>query len=219
MWQANEFQNGSVFVDHLHEKLSLARWDGEGWGNVRVHGENVDIGFDEFHLGVMAGSYANGSSSHNHTTFLNPSAAASQAERRVLLPTTTAGTTVLNATLRVKAAERQVALPIPPWTMPAWSAQPPLLASPLVNGQLPAGFQTAYINFAEERWAVTVDFSMQAQAPAVPILGYPGWTVVLVEIPSDDEGANYTSHFNTQFVLDGGAFPTELRGNLQPEYR
>jgi hypothetical protein len=89
LWQKNEFQNGSVFVDHLHEKLSLARWDGEGWGNVRVHGANgveADIGFDEVHLGVMAGSYANGSNSHNHTTHLNPSATASQSERRILLP-------------------------------------------------------------------------------------------------------------------------------------
>lgn len=57
-------------------------------------------------------------------------------------------------------------------------------------------------------------------APAVPIAGgYPFWTVMQVELPPDDEGANYTSHFNSQFVLDGGVFSTELRGNLQPEYR
>lgn len=223
LWEHNEFQNGAVFTDHHHELLSLRQWDGEGWGNVRVHGANgfeSDIGFDEVHLGVMAGSYANGSNSHNRTTFLNPSATASQSERRILLPITAAGSTVIGSTLRVKAAERQIALPIPPWTMPAWSAQPPLLASPLVNGSLPVGYQTAYINFAAERWTVGVTVGMVlSSAPAVPIPGYTKWSLVQVDLPSDDEGANYTSHFNSQFVLDGGAFATELRGNLQPEYR
>lgn len=113
-WEINEFAHGEIYRDHPHEKLSLRRWDGEGWGNVRVHGAQPDIGFDEFQLGIMAGSYANGSNSHNHTTHLNPSATASQSQRRILLPTTAAGTSVLNATLRVKATERQVALPIPP---------------------------------------------------------------------------------------------------------
>ena len=207
------------FTDHHHALLSLRQWDGEGWGNVRVHGAQCDIGFDEVHLGVMAGSYANGSNSHNRTTHLNPSATTSQSERRILLPTTAAGSTVIGSTLRVKATERQVALPIPPWSLTAWSQPPVTLASPLVNGSLPVGFQTAYINFAAERWTVAVNALMQAQAPAVPIPTYPGWTIIQVELPQDDEGANYTSHFNTQFVLDGGAFPTELRGNLQPEYR
>jgi hypothetical protein len=220
LWERNEFQNGVVFVDRYHELLSLRQWDGEGWGNVRQHGEHVDIGFDEFHLGVMAGSYANGSNSHNKTTHLNPSAAASQAERRILLPTTATGTTLLGATLRVKATERQVALPIPPWTMPAWSQPPVTLAAPLINGQLPAGYQAAYINFSQERWTVALDIGMVlTNAPAVQVPGTPAWSVVQVELPPDDEGANYTAHFNTQFVLDGGLLATELRGNLQPEYR
>lgn len=168
----------------------------------------------------MAGSYANGSNSHNRTTHLNPSATDSQSERRILLPTSAAGTTVLNATLRVKATERQVALPIPPWTMPAWNQPPVTLASPLVNSQLSAGYQTAYINFAAERWTVGVTGSMfLSNAPAVKVPGNPDWSVVQVELPPDDEGVNYTSHFNTQFVLEGGAFASELRGNLQPEYR
>lgn len=104
--------------------------------------------------------------------------------------------------------------------MPAWSQPPVTLSSPLVNSQLPAGYQTAYINFAEERWAVVLTTSMLlSTAPAVPIPGYFKWTVVQVGLSPDDEGPNYTSHFNTQFVLNGGQFPAELRGNLQPEYR
>ena len=187
---------------------------------MRVHGDNVDIGFDEVHLGVMAGSYANGSNSHNRPTHLNPSATMSQSERRILLPEFVLGAPVAGSTLRIKATERQVALPIPPWTLPAWSQPPVTLASPLVNGSLPVGYQSAYINFAVEQWTVGVTSGMVLNsAPAVKVPGNLDWTVIQVDLPPDDEGANYTSHFNTQFVLDGGAFPTELRGNLQPEYR
>ncbi|HVS19340.1 MAG TPA: hypothetical protein VMT18_12115, partial [Planctomycetota bacterium] len=218
-WAANEFQNGAIFHDHGHELLSLARWDSEGWGNVRVHGAEIDIGFDEVHLGVMAGSYANGSNSHNHATHLNPSAAAAQAERRILLPEFALGLPVAGSTLRVKATERQAPLPIPPWSPTAWSQPPITLSSPLVNGQLPAGYQTAYINFAEERWTMALDTLMQKQAPPMIVPNSPSWKVLQVEIPADDEGQNFTSHFNSQFVLDGGAFSAELRGNLQSEYR
>jgi hypothetical protein len=219
-WERSEFANGVVYRDHPHEKLSWRRWDGEGWGNVRVHGAQPDIGFDEFHLGVMAGSYANGDNSHNRTTHLNPTVPAAQSQRRILLPESIFALPVAGSTLRVKATERQVALPIPPWTMPAWSQPPVTLAAPLVNNQLTLGYQTAYINLAEERWTVVLDSGMTlSNAPAVQVPNTPAWSLMQVGIPPDDEGLNYTSHFNTQFVLDGGAFSTELRGNLQPEYR
>lgn len=221
LWTINEFANGQVYRDHPHEKLSYFRWDGEGWGNVRVHGSEIDIGFDEFHLGVMAGSYANGSNSHNHTTHLNPAATASQSHRRVLLPSGVNGANVVGATLRVKSVERQAPLPIPPWTPTAWYQPPATLAAPLVDGQLPSGYQTAYINFGAEQWALTIVPSMvlgQA-APAVPIPNYNKWGLVQVNLPADDEGQNFTSHFNSQFVLDGGGLATAVRGNLQPEYR
>jgi hypothetical protein len=219
LWQRDEFQNGRIYLDHPHEKLSLRQWDGEGWGNVRVHGAQPDISFDEFHLGVMAGSYANGSNSHNRTSFLDPTAAAAQSQRRILLPRFALGLETIGSTLRVKATERQVALPIPPWTMPAWSQPPVTLASPLVNSLLPAGYQTAYINFAAERWSALLDTGMIQLAPPMFIPNYTKWHVVQVGLPSDDEGPNFTSHFNSQFVLQGGFFATDLRGNLQPEYR
>ncbi len=225
LWFSNQFQNGSLWNDLPEdpgspcEELRLDRWDGESYGNVRKHGANVDIGADEFHLAVMAGSYANGDNSHNRTTVLNPSVAASQSERRVLLPTSAAEAPLLNNTLRIKGAERQAPLPIPPATYSGWNQPPQTLASPLVHPSLPAGFQTEYINTSVERWTATLSSTVQWTNP-MGVPNWSPWSFFRVALPADDEGPNFYSWFNTQPLIDftAPALP-DLWGNLQAEYR
>ncbi len=78
----------------------LSGWDGEHWGNPRYFhsyvelGTKTDIGCDEAHLMVMAGSYANDSTVHNsndpatHSGFntLHPSVSNGFLERHLIFP-------------------------------------------------------------------------------------------------------------------------------------
>jgi len=68
----NVFAHGFGYPEDDCELLQVGLWDGESYGAPRIIDGAPDIGFDEIHLAVIAGSYANGSLSHNRRGFLNP---------------------------------------------------------------------------------------------------------------------------------------------------
>jgi hypothetical protein len=73
-------------VETEFPQLSAFDWDGEGHGNVRRAGANVDIGYDESSQLVIAGSYGNESASHNLPW--DATIAAGQPRRYMIFPTT-----------------------------------------------------------------------------------------------------------------------------------
>ncbi|MCC7014454.1 MAG: hypothetical protein IT454_17975, partial [Planctomycetes bacterium] len=56
---------GWMFQLAANTDVDMLQWDGEHWGNPRVVDGAPDIGFDERHLLICAGSWSNDSNSHN----------------------------------------------------------------------------------------------------------------------------------------------------------
>ena len=77
--------NGTFYEeDPMFPQLSSYDWDHEGYGNPRVGGAAVDIGFDEAGPLIAAGSYGNSSNSHNAAW--DPSIPEGQPRRYMILP-------------------------------------------------------------------------------------------------------------------------------------
>ncbi len=57
--------NGASFADSGCAELQTFDWDGEGYGNPRLVNGSPDLGFDEFHMLVMSGTYTPDSICHN----------------------------------------------------------------------------------------------------------------------------------------------------------
>jgi hypothetical protein len=227
-WPSNGFSNGMVYSDGSCDHTQLDKTDGEGHGNPRTRGASIDLGFDELHLAIMAGSYANEDTSHNRPTPLNPSALAAQPHRYAFLPRTPNGQPIVGATVEFRDVERVVPA-IPPFVPPAWRQPPVTLDPPLLSYVNPVGYRTQYISFGttssvSDPWTTVIDDN-QHKWPWSNPMGVPDPLLVLrfqfyrLDLPADDEGAGFASWFNTQSVIDLGGGTPQLWGNLQPEYR
>jgi hypothetical protein len=156
-WPANRFLNGETYREEPCPNAMFLDWDGEGYGNNRKVGE-VDVGFDEVELVVLAGSYANYDNSHNAVPtasgaqILNKAIVQGQANRQVLFPASFSGTgttvSLLNAQHTIFGTER-----IPTGTNPplpihlAWTSQPGTPTTPILDGSAQAPFDKQWIDF------------------------------------------------------------------------
>lgn len=205
-------------------------WDCEQYGNPRVIDDAIDIGADEIHLFTMTGNWGLDSQSHHVApSLLNPDANLGVSTRAMILPLSvqtgpSSTVSLLGTTLKVNGAIQAPASSTPP----AWSIQPPALASFASNPNLPRDYRTKYITFsnpggAPTPWETTITISDQLQHP--PIGGVTGqmFDILALDFVTDQEcgtppcGGDY---FITQPVIkDDGSGSVLLRGNMQAEYR
>jgi hypothetical protein len=201
-------------------------WDCEGYGNPRIVGERIDIGCDEMHMLIMAGSWANDSKGHNDNALpkshLHPSAPPGAVERQIItLPLFASQTIQINGTMSTP--------PQQPPVLSAWS-QPPVTLVPALNdaGAVP-GYKTRYINQTNPAptptpWSfagaglTSWDVSFQLGIPGLPK------THLFVRVTVSDSEcvppqSCTNSYFNTQAVVDFGSPIGRYRSNLQAEYR
>jgi hypothetical protein len=221
---ANQFAHGVPYPESPCDPLKLRTWDGEGHGNPRIVDGKMDLGFDETHLCVIAGSYANHSFSHNQSSFLNPYAENEQATRFILLPEFAAGGTQLldGRTLSFITNEKP-ATPPPP-KPPAWTQPPESLPNPVPQPNSLPGYDLVYTTDANPLSPYgTLSYVLTAgqfttwpnwqQAPGNPPLKY-----YLIPLPADNEGST-VSWVNLQpKVTNESPFQT-LFGPLQAEFR
>lgn len=218
------FQSGAEFEEPECDPLQVLKWDHEQYGNLRVVDSAPDIGFDEVQLGVMAGSYANHSLSHNRSGVLNPFVPDEQQTRFLFLRRTVPGTTdpLQGRTLTLRSNEIVAGS-----TFRAWTEPPGSLSSPVPVSGPPAGYQYLYTSISSP---VTWMGGYSATVPA-PIGGWPNWQLApqqplidltLIQFQADDEGAGFASWVNVQPVISPITEPPTkpaLLGNLQPEFR
>ncbi len=197
--------NGTTYIEPTCAELSSFQYDGEGYGNPRRVGE-VDIGFDECHMMVMAATWANLSNSHNLPDLSIDPNLGTGAGRRVILfsrqlngdPVTIHGTKVA-------------------YTSAPWSHQPGVLYPPTTNGSLPAFYQDQYISFSND----------PTSNPSMPWTGNIALATLVNPVSGVSYGAGYRivvdnetgpgTFFNTQAVVVSGG--STYYGNLQSEYR
>jgi hypothetical protein len=226
----------------LPELALFNKWDGEHWGNPRwidsqyatAPGNGTDIGFDETHLMIMCGSWANLSNSH-HTNrtpdiaFLSPHVPDALDVRHMIFPTIAGGSTsggmVLQqlAGMQITVYPKNEAPANPPPKVHGWINPPQSLASPGVNGQLPFGYRTKYILFdatgdagLPAPWAFVLDTAthLKSYRPVhgntlsmnQPTLSF--FDVALVDdecnVPQPAPTSCYHFYFNTQAVAQEG---------------
>jgi len=214
------FQSGAEFEEPECEPLQVLEWDHEQFGNLRVVDGAPDIGFDEVQLGVMAGSYANHSYSHNRKGVLNPMVDDEQATRFLFLRLTAPGTglALTNRTLTLRSNEIVAGTSFRAWTEPPGS-----LSSPTSVSGPPAGYQFLYTSVSNP---VAWMGSYSATIPAPNFLwlnwqaapGQSQFDLTLVQFTADDEGSGFASWVNVQPVVTGTGVPA-LLGSMQPEFR
>ncbi|MEM7205063.1 MAG: hypothetical protein AAF628_32715 [Planctomycetota bacterium] len=214
--------NGTTYLDLACAELSSFQWDGEGYGNPRIVGGEVDLGFDEVHLAAMAGGYANEDASHNLPPgpLLHPSVTSTGGRGRyvILPPSVPDGTPLV-----VLGTNRTVNL-TPAGQIRGWTRQPGTTGPTLQPG-LPADFRTAYLNLqnpdAPTPWTGAVSLRTTVNPVQPSILHVYGLLVRPNGFPiSDNEGLGAPgTYFNTQtLVLDARGNPLQV-SNLQSEYR
>ena len=216
---------GWVYQEPACEELRSFDWDHEGYGNPRVVGSSVDIGFDEFQMFIMSGSYANDSNSHNVSGFLNPTPEPGRPQRTMIIAPLTGGATQV----LVHGANANVIAPPP--SPAAWTIPP--LTTRVINSNLPVGFQTRWISFRDDPATGTPTpwNSTNAALFWTSQVTYPlPWTTQVVVfarliVPGDNEPSgsptNPTAYFGTQAVIHAGQPDTHPYqwSNLQYEYR
>lgn len=214
------FQSGAEFEEPECDPLKVMKWDHEQFGNLRVVDNAPDIGFDEVQLGVMAGSYANHSLSHNRAGVLNPQVQNEQETRFLFLRQTApvTGNPLQGRTITLRSNEIVAGTSFRAWTEPPGS-----LSSPTSVAGPPAGYEFLYTSVSNP---VGWMGSYTAPVPA-PIGQWPNWqaapgqlviSLTLVQFPFDDEGGGFASWVNVQPVVTGTGVPA-LLGSMQPEFR
>lgn len=217
---SSQFSNGATFTEPDCDALNVQLWDHEQFGNPREVDAAPDIGFDEVQLGVMAGSYANHSLSHNRSGVLNPFVQNEQDVRFIFLRrlAPNSGSPLQGRTLALRSNEIVTGTSFRAWTNPPGS-----LTSPTMVSGPPAGYETLYSSASNP---VTWMGAYSATVPA-PFSPWPNWqmapqqppiSLTLVALPADDEGASFSSWVNIQPVVTATGFPA-LIGSMQPEFR
>ena len=185
-----------------------------------------DVGFDERHLVIEAGNWANDTNSHNVPGFMTPFGAG-QSTRYFILPTLAGGVT-LSATNRWLQLFQTSVDPPEPSSGDGWIAPPGALLTPPSLAALPAGYRTKYVSFAT---ASTAPISLAGAFVSWSPFGNPavGTSEFVLRSWVDDECSASPckhSYFNLQGVIydnpdpNGQGTGTELlRANMQGEYR
>jgi hypothetical protein len=212
--------NGGAYQEPACDELKSFDLDGENYGNPRVVGGIVDVGCDEVHGLIMAGSWANDSNSHNTPTGLNPSAVQALSKRYMILPSLYSGG---NVTLTINATHRKfTTLPV---VVPAWTQPPQTLSSPVVNPAHPVDFRKRYITFADPPAGSGVPwvFSSPGVLTHSPLNGVTGQLALgfTRAEQNDQEAVGLLSYFNAQCEVIGDTSGPNVRRwtNLQFEYR
>lgn len=217
------FDNGDVFDENECETLRVSTWDHEAYGNPRIVDSHPDIGFDEVHLGVMAGSYANHSYSHNRSGSLNSQVVDEQDTRFLFLRENEPGTLVPLAgrTLELISNEIVPSGNYRAWTNPPGSSSP----GPIQQGSSVAGYDLRYTVVTAQNqvpWMDTYQSLVPAGSPTPQWIlgpGQAGPLITLVPLPADDEGAGFTSWVNIQALVSTTDDSVNLWGSMQVEYR
>ena len=213
------FFNLATFSEPECDALKVQLWDHEQFGNLRVVDDAPDIGFDEVQLGVMAGSYANHSLSHNRSAVLNPFVSNEQEVRFLLLRDTAplTGLPLQNRTLTLRSNEIVTGTDFRAWTNPPGS-----LTIPTQVTSLPAGYDFMYTATNNPvTWMDTFTTTVPASAPWLNWPGAPDQPPILltqIQFPADDEGAGFASWVNVQPVVTASGAQA-LIGSMQPEFR
>ncbi len=226
-WTAsNAFANGVSYPEDPCDALKVALWDGESFGSPRIIDGNPDIGFDEAHLVVVAGSYANHCFSHNRAAYLNPFVEDEQDDRFVLLPVTAVGGSHFLDGRRVAFRSNERIPPNPPDNGPAWTTPPGSLAQPTTQVGSPAGYDLLFTSTGNQLPFLQSFSTTLGTANKITWQNWQGapgmqtFDFYRVQLPADDEGAGFASWVNIQpFVFQPGGGVPVLWGNMQPEYR
>ena len=214
-----------TYVDPACPELRSFDWDHEGFGNSRTSGSAMDIGFDEFQMFIMAGSYANDSNSHNVSGFLNPTPEAGRPGRIMLFPALSIGANQVSVNGVYGAVTQPSATGA---LLPAWTTPPRTTA--VSNPLLPPGFRIRYISFSNNTTSTnppmvtTMPWLSPVQGPpnvtyTVPWNTPQGQVFFSTMLVPDQEMS--TGYFGAQAVIHGGdpiGSPL-LWSNLQYEYR
>lgn len=222
----NDFANSASFVEDTCADLATSVWDHEGYGNPRIVDGFPDIGFDEVHLSVMAGSYANHSYSHNRAGTLNSQVVDEQDTRFLFLRETepgSPGALLMGRTLRFASNEI-----IPGSGYRAWTRPPGSLTAPSSQASSLPGYDLLYTTTTptgQLPWMKTYTSVIPAGIP------WPNWqaaphasfvlNLTTVTLPADDEGPGFDSWVNSQAIVlvPGSTTVPVLYGAMQPEYR
>jgi hypothetical protein len=215
--------NGTTFELPDHPRAPFPyRWDGEGYGNPRVVDGSPDLGHDEIHLLIMAGSYSDNSTSHHTPGFLAPDLPVAGSERYVIVRRyTPAADLAVGNLIQVNGT---VETPLDPQT--GWTQPPGTLVPATTKQSLPMDYRTKWIRFANAGLS-TLPWEHVVLANSFVINYQPLGSTTLTQLHSfahfvvtDDEGADH-QYFNTQGVIydDGNENTDLLRSNLQVEYR
>ena len=214
--------NGSSFElpDHPSEPAPLV-WDGEGYGSPRVVDGSPDLGHDEIHLLIMAGSYSDNSTSHHQPGFLAPDLPVGSVDRYVFVRRHTPGVDLAVGNLiKINGTDET---PLNPQV--GWSQPPGTLVPATVKQSLPVDYQTKWIRFANA--SVPTPWEHVVQLTSFTI-GYKPLGLVNISqghtfasfVVTDSEGSEH-DYFNTQGVVYDDDTETSdlLRSNLKFEYR
>jgi hypothetical protein len=223
------FENGVVYEDSTCPEITTFDWDGESYGNRRIINGSPDLGFDEFHMLVMTGTYANDSFCHNKNDMgatpvsghLHPSVGDSTRDVRIVLADDSFATFTIEIYKTFSTPTIQ-----PPGLM-AWTKPPRTLATPLDDPAVAdPDFRTKYIAFTQLMRSGAL-VARPPQQPAGPTTQNPIICATLFDagyngiFDSECSGATCSnSYFNTQPRVLLGPNPGDRRyGNLQFEYR
>lgn len=235
IWTSNNFLNGAIFTESACPDVKFLDWDGEGYGNPRKVGQ-VDIGFDEAGIYLMAGSYANHENSHNLEPrtagggkILNAAAGVGQAKRYVVfayqVPGASPATDLLNSTHSLFAVELQPASAAQ-WGS-GWTNPPLTHPSPIQNTSAEPRFDLEWISFdpADQtptvaNWVAIPPFTQQTTIPFTSTTGQSPVSFLFTPYQLDNEPTNFGSWFNTQFMIVQQNAPQKtFLTNVQVEYR
>jgi len=223
----------SCFPDHLCSQLRSSDWDFEEYGNLRTVDGVPDLGADETHGYVCAGSYGNDSKSHNvPATGLSPSAPLGQATRFLILRSSASQQSIV---LHGKAQLPPV--PTPANGPTAWT-QPPGTLTPALRGPatLPTDSRAQWITFADPTAPPdpTPTPWHNGLANPQPSNYVPAWvsgiqpqlSFVWLSQPDDESTTappvappGFGTYFATQLVMYTLAGVQVYWSNLQAEYR
>jgi hypothetical protein len=214
------FESGAEFEEPECEPLQVLKWDHEQYGNLRVVDGAPDLGFDEVQLGVMAGSYANNSYSHNRSGVLNPFVPDEQETRFLFLRLTAPDGAGSLQGRELKLLSNEI---VAGTSFRAWTSPPGSLPTPTSIGG-PAGYRTLYTDVSSPiTWMGGYSSILPGPNDLWPSWqGAPGqlpFQLMRVQFQSDDEGAGFASWANVQLRVQPSSAALPLLGNLQPEFR
>ena len=216
----NWFVNSVKYPEPECAALKVSLWDHESYGNPRIVDGSPDIGFDEVQLGVLAGSYANHSYSHNRQGALNPQVPDEQDTRFLLLRHNDPGGTGPLAGRSLSLVSNEI---VPGTGYRAWTLPPGSLTAPSTQSGSVVGYDQLYTSTSPGGGVPW----MQSFTTPVPVsIPWPNWQAApassfgfgRVALPQDDEGAGFASWANIQPRVTAAGF-LSLFGTMQPEYR